>query len=123
MGNISLDQLIKITFLDEATKKEALEKLPTLTDDQKNRLEQICWENLQEWFAIKFDEEKEKMITEMALGDDEYKPEDFEIAKDKILTELLTKISEVKTNDELAQVKQELKQKLNQNSTSPSSQN
>lgn len=109
---MTLQQLINISFLEEQVKNEVISKMPSLTDDQKMALEELCWKNLIDWFSIKYEAEKEKMMLQMAQGDAEYKPEDFEAAKDKLLTELLVKISEVKTNDELAAVKQQLKEKL-----------
>jgi hypothetical protein len=112
MNTLTLQQLINICFLEDDIKKDAITKLPTMTDDQKSRLEEICWENLNDWFVIRYEEEKNKMLLQMAEKDAEYTPDDFEAVKDKLLTELLTKISEVKTNDELVAVKQQLKEKL-----------
>jgi hypothetical protein len=112
MPDLTLNQLLKISFLPNDVKKEAIEKLPLMTDDQKFQIEQICWENLRDWYQLRFQEEKEKMLTEMAQEIADYKPEDFEQAKDRILNELLVKIEEVKTNDELAKMKDVLKTNL-----------
>lgn len=112
MADLTLDQLLKISFLPDDVKKEATQKLSEMTDDQKFRLEQICWENLRDWYLLRVEAEKEKMITEMAQETTTYEPGDFEQTKDRILTELLSKVEEVKTDQQLKEMKKELKSKI-----------
>lgn len=111
MTGLTLPQLLEITPLTEEVKKQALEKLPLMSEGEKFQLQQICWETLMQTCKIrvraKFEEEIYKTAKE---GRDE--EIDLAAIEESVLNELLAKIESIHTEEELKNIKKMLHEAL-----------
>lgn len=106
---LTLNQLIKMSSLSLDVKKEALENLDKLNEYQKFKLSQVCWESINDEYNNKAKLEYDKMLQEMADGEKNYSPDDFNAIGQKIISDLLLRLDNTETKDKLEKVKEELK--------------
>lgn len=111
MSALTIPQLLTITPIDEVVKKTALEKLPIMTPDEKFKLEQICWTTIRNVCEVKKRNRLEEEIDKTAK---EGRVEKIDMAaiEDQVLNELLQKIVNIQTEDQIEEVKRMLKENL-----------
>lgn len=114
---LTLDQLVKMTNLAPKTKEDATNSIGKMTEDQKFELSQICWENIATQYENKALLERNRMLEEMSLGEKTYGPADFAQIEQKIIVDLLLRLDNTKTEDDIKEIKQSLNQYINRPKT------
>lgn len=108
MTDITLSQLLKMAPMDEATKKEILEKIDTLNEDQKYRLSMVCWQALAQEYDLKLAQETDQILDEVREGKRKYNINDFTEAKAKQSIRFTEKVGQAQTQEDLTKVKEQL---------------
>lgn len=106
---LNLKQLVQIVPLEEKIKQQVLEQEDNLTAGQKYKISKICWRLLETIFITRVKQKKQEMIKEIAAGTASYEKEDFKRIEDEVLADILIKLDEVKSQEELAEIKNKIK--------------
>ncbi|OGG14510.1 hypothetical protein A2773_05520 [Candidatus Gottesmanbacteria bacterium RIFCSPHIGHO2_01_FULL_39_10] len=110
---ITMQALLKTTPLSDENRKAMLDKLPTMTEDQKFRLAEICWTTLSTVYQIRLKKEVDRMMWEMAQGEKQYSKNDFEEMKAKLYFEFAEKLEASQTEEDMVEVKKQLERSKN----------
>lgn len=109
---LTLNQLVKMTNLSPNVKQDALATINSMNEDQKFQLSQICWENIATQYENKSKIQYDKMLEEMANGEKNYGPDDFQSLDEKIIVDILIRLDSDQTREEIEEVKKKLNQYL-----------
>ena len=110
---LTLKQLVKIVPLDKKTKELVLKKGDSLSPEQKYQIAKICWRLLAAVFLNQLKSKEEKMFWEMARGISNYDKKDFQRVEDEVIADFLIKMDEVKTEEKVKAIKNQLNQAVN----------
>lgn len=94
--------------LSPDVKKEALENIDKFNEYQKFQMSRLCWESINDEYNNKARLEYDRMLEEMAEGEKNYGPDDFNAIGGKIISDLLLRLDSTATKDELDKVKNDL---------------
>lgn len=113
MASLTLEQLISLTKFPDDFKKEAYAKIPSLTNDQRFQLEQVCWEHLATILQARIQAKKEEMFEKLANGEIQV-PASINEIEQEVVGEFLAQIESVKTSEQIADIKEELVKHIKQ---------
>jgi len=108
---LTLKQLIQIVPLDEKVKQSVLNEEERLTADQKYKISKTCWRLLSTIFISRIKNKKEEMIKKISQGE-EFNKEDFKRIEDEVLADILIKLDEVKSEEEIKTVKKQIEKTI-----------
>lgn len=107
---ITLKQLITTTPFTEEVRLQALQQADTLSPDQKQALEKLCWDTISQEYNNKISLIREKAMTESALGTKPFSDADIKQQEDALFIELVKKLEGAQTQEELEEVRARLEQ-------------
>lgn len=111
---VDLKSLIRAAPFDEKTQREILSKFDKLTDDQKFKLQEMCWTALANQYQNRLAYEMNRMILEMAQRKGLYGQQDLAEIQTKLSLEFAEKLRAAGTEVELEEVREKLKAHLPQ---------
>jgi hypothetical protein len=109
MHNLTLNQLITISPLNQGIKEKLTASLSTLSPRQKFDLTKSLWRSITLTYKSLTKEKIESMLDEMAHAKATYEKADFQNAENEIFNKLLVKIDETQSSEEAESLKQQLK--------------
>ncbi len=116
--SISLKNLIEVSPFDTATRNQLLEKLETLTDDQKFRLSGACWQALSRQFQARYKAKVAQTILDISEGKTTATKEDLAKIESDMYLEFAALLKSGQTEEEVSQIRQEIKKFMPENTTS-----
>ena len=99
-----------MTNLSPKVKEDALQTLDKMNEDQKFELSQICWANIAQQYINRYNLEHDRMLEEMANGEKNYGPDDFQAIDEKIIVDILMRLDYDRSKDQISEVKKNLEQ-------------
>lgn len=105
---ITLETLLKVSPMNESIRSQLLEKLNTLSDDQKFRLSTACWTALSLQFEARYKAKVAEAMLEIQEGKKTYTKEDFERMENELYTEFAKLLKSAESAEEITTVRQEL---------------
>lgn len=109
---LTLNQLLKMTNLSPKVKEDTLSTFDKMSEDQKFELSQICWANIAQQYLNKANLEHDRMLEEMANGEKNYGPDDFQAVDEKIIVDILMRLDLDRSKEQISEVKKNLEQYL-----------
>jgi hypothetical protein len=104
---ITLRQLISVAPLSEEVKKELLAAAPTFSAGKVFEVEQLCWAMISQWYQNELSHRQETAVLEIAQGKT-YAEDYFEKLPDMLYRELVEKLQEEETEENLEAVRAKL---------------
>lgn len=105
---VTLKTLIEITPFDTQTRNQLLEKLDTLSEDQKYRLSSACWTSLATKFQAQLKARTSRLLLEIQQGTRQFNKEDFQKIENDLYEEFAKLLQSAQSEDEIKEVRQEL---------------
>lgn len=116
---VALKTLIEITPFDTQTRSQLLEKLDTLSEDQKYRLSSTCWTSLAIKFQAQFKARTGKLLLEIQQGVKKYNKEDFQKIENDLYQEFAGLLQSAQSGEEMQGVREELNKYMPKPSIQP----
>lgn len=105
---INLEQLITIAPFPDDTRQELVEKLPTISEDQKYELTQLAWSLISQEYQTKLQFQMQNAMTEMVEGKKTYTQADFRQMEKDAFNELVKKLDAAEDKEKIDEVRQQL---------------
>jgi hypothetical protein len=105
---IDLTQLIKIAPFSDEIKKQLLERVSTIEDDEKFKLVQGCWGLIAESYRQKIDFEMQRVALQAVKDNKPLDKKVFLEIEEKYFKELVNKLGGVETQEEINEVRERL---------------
>jgi len=112
---ITLKQLIRACPFKDDIKNGLLGKLETLSDDEKIRLSVACWQSLGQLFKNELDRRRLNLLEEMEKTGKTPTGGEMAEAEARLYLEFAQKLEAAKTEEQIEEVKKQLKEHLPQN--------
>ncbi|MCR4264392.1 MAG: hypothetical protein NUV98_06780 [Candidatus Roizmanbacteria bacterium] len=106
----SLTTLIQTAPFDGETRKLIMDKLPTLSADQKREITELGWTMIAAEYENMLTTQTDLMLADMEEGKKIYQPSDFRELSDQLAVDVAKKLELSGTSDEIKQVKDQLAQ-------------
>lgn len=111
---VSLKTLVEAAPLEVGVKNQIIERLETLTDDQKLRISLACWQALAWQFKARYKAQVDQALLEIREGKRQYNKEDFQKIENDLYQEFAKLLKSAQTEEEIAYVREEIKKYINQ---------
>lgn len=105
---VTLKTLIEITPFDNQTRSQLLEKINTLSEDQKYRLSSACWTSLATKFQAQLKARTSRLLLEIQQGSKQFNKGDFQKIENDLYEEFAKLLQSAQSEEEIQQVRQEL---------------
>ena len=107
---ISLQKLIMVAPFSEDVKNELLQKVDTFDKEKEFTLINMCWDLISEWYHNEVDARYRQAMLEGAQEEGKYTKEYFDKIPDTVFNELMDKLKEAGSVEELQEVREKLTQ-------------
>lgn len=107
---VTLKTLIEIAPFDNQTRSQLLEKLDSLTEDQKFRLSSACWTSLAAKFESQYKARAAQLLIEAQQGTKKLNQDDFKKIEDELYSEFAKLLKSAQSDEEILEVRNQLKQ-------------